>query len=33
MISKIVGRLESIRDEYIVVGINGIYYQVYLPSG
>lgn len=33
MISKIVGKLESIRDDYIVVGINGIYYQVYLPSG
>jgi len=33
MISRIVGKLESFKDEYIVVGINGLYYQVLLPSG
>ena len=33
MITKIVGKLESIKDEYIIVGVNGLYYQVLLPSG
>ena len=33
MISRITGKLESIKDEYITVGINGIFYQILLPSG
>ena len=33
MITKIVGKLESIKDEYIIVGVNRLYYQVLLPSG
>ena len=33
MITKIVGKLESIKDEYIIVGVNGLYYQVLLPRG
>ena len=33
MITEIVGKLESVKDEYIIVGVNGLYYQVLLPSG
>jgi len=33
MIAKIVGTLESIKDDYVIIGINGVYYQIFLPSG
>ena len=33
MITRIEGTLESVKDDYIVVGVNGIYYQIFLSSG
>ena len=33
MIAKIKGFLEAIKDDYVLVGINGVYYQIFLPSG